>query len=96
MIIQRRRLLVHDFVCVLYHVLVRLFLRFFGRDIVQKEVSHPARPDCSLVDCKTRGKFPLRPYLDSVQHHSGKVLAVVADQVVGRSLLSHVEDDHFA
>jgi hypothetical protein len=41
-------------------------------------------------------KLPVCAYLDGVQQSSCEILAVIADQIVRWSFVSHVVDDHLA
>jgi len=66
------------------------------RVLIDPEIFDLASTRGSLVDRKTRREFSVCTYLYRIQHRHREILAVVADEIVRRSLLPHIVDDHFA
>jgi hypothetical protein len=64
--------------------------------LIDEEIFNLANTRRCLVDSKARSKLLVCTYLDRIQHQHGKILAVVADDVVRGSFLPHIMDDHLA
>ena len=66
------------------------------RMLIQKQIFNSPFASGALVHGKAGRELLVRAYLDCVEHGDGEVLAVVADEVVGRLSLAHFVDGHFA
>lgn len=99
-VVERRRVLVHDLLCELCGAL-RWSLGSLGALLlvgmpINEEILDGPRPHGPLVHGVYRGKLSMRPDLYHVQQLRCEVLAVVVDHVVARPLLPHLVDDRLA
>ena len=99
MIVQLCCFFFHHLLCLLHCImavefwprLVCLLLRM----LINEKIFNLARTRRPLVDSKARSEFPVCSHLYRIQHEHGKILAVVADDIVGRPLFPHIVDYHF-
>ena len=105
-IIQFRRILLHDLLRNLHRILpvemarpdwlLRVLLHVLFGWTLYKQVLYIARARRALVDGESRGELLVSADLNCVEHGHSEVLAVIADQVVGGALGAHSVDYHFA
>lgn len=101
MVVELRRILVNDLLCVLHRRVVscvslclcRQSLRWRS---VREQIFNCAFSSGSLVDGESRCKFPVCTCLYGIQQVHSEVLTVVADEIVGCSLLPHIMNRHFS
>lgn len=99
--VQLLRIVVHDLLRMVDGLCVGLARRLAlgaGLDVVGvllgEEVHDFALARGALVDGEGGAELAVGADVDDVEQVDGKVLAVVADEVVGGPLLTHVVDDH--
>ena len=64
--------------------------------LVLPQVQNITISSSPLIHGKGRRELSVRSDLNAVEEIAGEVLAVIADEVVGRSLFSHIVDGHLA
>lgn len=104
MLVKLSCVLVHDLLrslqgIVMWESRLNLLVRRLGlliRMVVDKQILDAAGADGALVNRKAGGELTVLANADLLQKVHGEVLTVVVDEVVGWSLLFHVEDCHFA
>lgn len=88
-VVQLRRVLVHDLLRLMHRVLAveggPVRIRLLVGVLVDEEVLDAALARHALVHGKAGGEFAVGADLDRVEHRHREGLAVVADQVVGRA-----------
>lgn len=64
--------------------------------LIDKEILDSAGADGTLINAKACGKVAVLSDSYLVEEVEGEILAIVVQEVVGWSLLPHVEDCHLA
>ena len=99
-IIQFRRVLIHNLLCIcnsvlafgLRHLLLiglHIVLLDLVLGVLVEKIDNLTITCRCRVDGQSSGEVPMSTELDVVQEIDGKVLTVVADQVVGGAFASH-------
>jgi hypothetical protein len=111
MLVNFGSLLIHYLACCLHCVLVLkswrpiffillllfrhiMFLLF--RVLIKEQILDRAKSGRLLVNSKACSELFMSSNLNSVEHRQSKVLAVVADEVVGGPLGAHIMNSHLA
>lgn len=79
----------------LFLVLLQAFWLFLSR-LGRPQIVDRAFSSYPLIDSERGGEFLMRSGLDVGEQVDREILTVVADEVVGRSLVSHVVDCHLS
>lgn len=64
--------------------------------LIDKQILDSACADGALIDTKARSKVAMLSDSDLVEEIQGEILAIVVQEVVGWSLVPHIEDGHLA